>query len=92
MKARAILRTLIEEVKNPDISNGPAAVRAAMDAQKLFQEEEDALSKRSPAPEVPRAGESGQNEAVRAGRVGESDALHQAPGKKAAGRPRGKAA
>jgi hypothetical protein len=41
-KAIQILLTLVQEVEDPDCANGPAAIRAAMDAKKLFKEELDA--------------------------------------------------
>lgn len=54
-----ILRTLIEEVENPDIPNGPAAQRAVLDAKELFKH---AVSERGPAPEVRRIGRPRKDE------------------------------
>ena len=92
MKARAILRTLIEEVRNPDIANGPAAMRACLDAEKLFkEEEEDGLQVGSSEEKIPRAGGPGENaqghiEGIRGG-----DSEGKAPGKSPSRTPRGKA-
>lgn len=81
MKARAILRELIAEIRNPDIANGPAAMRAVLAAEALFLEEEDDLQKRSPEAEVSPARGSGENapghpESVRGG-----NPKRKAPGK-----------
>lgn len=72
-RAREILKTLISEIDDPYISNGPAGWRAAMDAIAMFKEEEHAIQKRSPEAEVPRAGEAGKDEARGPARVGKGN-------------------
>lgn len=81
MKAQEILRELVREVRDPDISNGPAAMRACIEAEKLFKEEEDALQKRSPAAEISRASGAGKNEAGSAPPVGKRNPQGKIAGK-----------
>ena len=69
-RARQILLTLMDEVKNPDIANHTAAMRAVMDAEILFKEEGHALQKPSATAEIPRASEAGEDEARGPERVG----------------------
>lgn len=82
MRARAILKTLISEVNNPNISNSGAAIRASQDAQTLFKEEADALSKPSPEAKIPRVGQSGEDEKRDFRGVGKGNSSGKAPGKK----------
>ena len=75
MTADQILRSLINDVGDPDKSNGPVAVHHADLAKEYFLNEgkKNAIQKPSPKAQVPRARQPGKNEAVSAPAVGEGD-------------------